>query len=99
MKYRLLVCWDRDRMDAQPEPEPDAAPEEDEGFPWLDDLQERGIWQIGDQLAPPRRARTVRGRPASNRRGGRVRFGLVYEPEVTQSRGARGNARPSPAGF
>jgi hypothetical protein len=62
MKYLLLVCWDRDRMDAQAEPEPDAAPEEDEGFPWLDDLQERGIWQIGDQLAPPRRARTVRVR-------------------------------------
>jgi hypothetical protein len=62
MKYLLLVCWDRDRMDAQTEPEPGAAPEEDEGFPWLDDLQDRGIWQIGAQLAPPRRAQTVRVR-------------------------------------
>ena len=61
MKYLLLVCWDRERMDGQEEPDPDA-PSEDRGFPWVDDLQERGIWQIGDQLAPPRRARTVRVR-------------------------------------
>jgi hypothetical protein len=32
----------------------------------VDDLQARGIWQIGDQLAPPRRARSVR------RRGGKT---------------------------
>ena len=32
------------------------------GFPWLDDLQARGIWVTGDQLAPPRRARSVRVR-------------------------------------
>ena len=37
-------------------------PPTEEGFPWLDDLQERGIWVTGDQLAPPRRARSVRVR-------------------------------------
>jgi hypothetical protein len=59
VKYLLLVCWDRERMDAQEKPEPSA---EDESFPWLDDLRARNAWLIGDQLAPPRRARTVRVR-------------------------------------
>ena len=64
MKYLLLVCWDAERMDAQTEPEPGSAPEEEEeeGFPWVDDLMARGIWLTGDQLAPPRRARSVRVR-------------------------------------
>jgi hypothetical protein len=31
-------------------------------LPWLDDLQARGAWITGDQLAPPRRARSVRVR-------------------------------------
>ena len=69
MKYLMLVCWDTERMDAQVEPEASAAEEaeeaeedEEESFPWLDDLQARGIWVMGDQLAPPRRARTVRVR-------------------------------------
>ena len=61
MKYLLLVCWGTDAMNAQTEPAPDEAPSE-EGFPWLDDLQARGIWVTGDQLAPPRRARSVRVR-------------------------------------
>lgn len=61
MKYMLMVCWGTDAMDAQTEPDP-SAPEPEEGFPWLDDLQERGIWITGDQLAPPRRARSVRVR-------------------------------------
>ena len=61
MKYLLLVCWDAERMNAQTEPDPEALPTEvDEGFPWVDDLQAQGIWITGDQLAPPRRARTVR---------------------------------------
>jgi hypothetical protein len=59
MKYLLLVCWDAERMDGQTEPKPGEAQEE-EGFPWLDDLQARGKWITGDQLAPPRRARSVR---------------------------------------
>jgi hypothetical protein len=63
MKYLLLVCWDAERMDAQTEPDPsDTADEDEEGFPWVDELRERGIWLIGDQLAPPRRARAVRVR-------------------------------------
>ncbi len=61
MKYLMLVCWDVEKMDAQTEPDPAAVPDE-EGFPWLDDLQARGIWITGDQLAPPRRARSVRVR-------------------------------------
>jgi hypothetical protein len=60
MKYLLLVCWDAGRMDAQTEPNP--AETKEESFPWLDDLQARGIWVTGDQLAPPRRARSVRVR-------------------------------------
>ena len=61
MRYLLLVCWEAERMDAQTEPDSAAAPGE-ESFPWLDDLQARGIWVTGDQLAPPRRARSVRVR-------------------------------------
>jgi hypothetical protein len=61
MKYLMLVCWGTDTMNAQTEPGPDEKPS-DEGFPWLDDLQARGIWVTGDQLAPPRRARSVRVR-------------------------------------
>ncbi len=61
MKYLMLVCWDTEKMDAQADPDPNESPEE-ESFPWLDDLQARGIWVTGDQLAPPRRARSVRVR-------------------------------------
>ena len=61
MKYLMLVCWDAERMDAQVEPDPKALPDV-EPFPWVDDLQAKGIWVTGDQLAPPRRARTVRVR-------------------------------------
>jgi hypothetical protein len=61
MKYLLLVCWDAEDMNGQTEPEPGAA-DEAESFPWLDDLQERGAWVTGDQLAPPRRGRSVRVR-------------------------------------
>jgi hypothetical protein len=61
MKCMLLICWDAERMDAQEEPEPGNAGEP-ESFPWLDDVQARGVWVTGDQLAPPRRARSVRVR-------------------------------------
>jgi hypothetical protein len=61
MKFLMLVCWDAEKMNAQAEPEPGNTPEED-SFPWLDDLQARGMWVTGDQLAPPRRARSVRVR-------------------------------------
>ena len=59
MKYLLLVCWDVERMNDQTEPDRSAPPAEEEGFPWVDDLQERGIWLTGDQLAPARRAAAV----------------------------------------
>jgi hypothetical protein len=63
MKYLLLVCWDAERMNGQTEPDPGTAQDEDgESFPWLDDLQARGAWVTGDQLAPPRRGRSVRVR-------------------------------------
>jgi hypothetical protein len=63
MKYLLLVCWDKDRMNGLTEPEPGSGqPAEEEPFPWVDDLRARGIWLTGDQLAPPRRARSVRVR-------------------------------------
>jgi hypothetical protein len=61
MKYLLLVCWDAESMDAQTEPNSSDSPG-DEGFSWLDDLRARGMWVTGDQLAPPRRARSVRVR-------------------------------------
>jgi hypothetical protein len=61
MKFLLLVCWDGEKMNALEEPDPNDAGD-DEGFPWLDDLQARGMWVTGDQLAPPRRARSVRVR-------------------------------------
>jgi hypothetical protein len=61
MRYLLFVCWGSDQMNAQTEPSPGEEREE-KGFPWLDDLQARGIWVTGDQLAPPRRARSVRVR-------------------------------------
>src|SRR4029453_10631477 len=62
MKYLLFVCWDTERMNAQTEPDPRDTPEEEEGFPWVDELQAKGICLTGDQLAPPRRGRSVRVR-------------------------------------
>jgi hypothetical protein len=59
MRYLLMVCWDAERMNTD-----DAAPrdEEPESFPWLDDLQARNAWIIGDQLVAPKRGRSVRVR-------------------------------------
>jgi hypothetical protein len=62
MKYLLFVCWDTERMNAQTEPDPGDTPDEEEGFLWVDELQAKGIWLTGDQLAPPRRGRSVRVR-------------------------------------
>ena len=65
MKYLLMVYWDTETMNGQAEPDRAALPtddEDEEPFPWVDDLRARGIWQIGDRLAAPRRARTVRVR-------------------------------------
>jgi hypothetical protein len=63
MKYLLLVCWDAEKMNGQTEPDRSAEPEEYQpGMPWVDDLHDRGIWRLGDQLAPARRAKSVRVR-------------------------------------
>jgi hypothetical protein len=64
MKYLLLVCWDAEHMNGQTEPDRTATPAdaEEEPFPWVDELRAKGLWLIGDQLAPPRRSRTVRVR-------------------------------------
>jgi hypothetical protein len=61
MRYLLLVCWDAESMNAMTEPD-SSEPREEESFPWLDDVQARGAWVTGDQLAPARRARSVRVR-------------------------------------
>jgi hypothetical protein len=61
MKFMMLVCWDAGAMNDQIEPDP-AEAFEPESFPWLDDVQGRGKWVTGDQLAPPRRGRSVRVR-------------------------------------
>ena len=61
MKYLMLVCWDAENMNGLTEPNQGDVQDE-ESFPWLDDVQARGMWVTGDQLAPPRRARSVRVR-------------------------------------
>jgi len=65
MKFLLLVCWDAENMNGQTEPDPGDTSDE-ESFPWLDDLQARKIWVTGDQLAPPRRAKSVQVRGGKN---------------------------------
>jgi hypothetical protein len=61
MKFLMLVCWDGEKMNAQAEPAPGET-QDDDGFPWLDDLRARGIWVTGGQLAPSRRAKSIRVR-------------------------------------
>jgi hypothetical protein len=63
MKYLMLVCWDADNQNKEPDPSPaELAALDAESFPWLDDVQARGVRLDGDRLAPPRRAATVRVR-------------------------------------
>ena len=65
MKYMMLVCVDGERFEAQTAAE-DAAPKpvepEDDSFPWLDEVMERGVRLDGDRLRPPSSATTVRVR-------------------------------------
>jgi hypothetical protein len=61
MKYLMLICWDSEKVDATTEPDPTDAADK-EFFRWLEDLRARGIWVSGDQLAPPRQARSIRVR-------------------------------------
>jgi hypothetical protein len=63
MKYLMLVCWDAEKMNDRPDPTPDELTElQNESFPWLDDVQARGVRLDGDMLAAPRKAATVRVR-------------------------------------
>jgi hypothetical protein len=63
MKYMMLVCWDAESMNSQPDPTPESfKSHEDNVSPWLDDVEARGVRLDGDMLAPPRRAATVRVR-------------------------------------
>src|SRR5690349_15536076 len=60
MKYLLLVGWAAENMSAQVEPDPAETAAEETNMPWIEALGDR--WITGDQLAPPRRARSVRVR-------------------------------------
>jgi hypothetical protein len=66
MKFMMLVCVDGARVEAGEAAEEAAAAETDSGgdesFPWLDDVIARGIRLDGDQLRPPREAKTVQVR-------------------------------------
>jgi hypothetical protein len=62
MKYLRLVCWDAERMNGQTEPDPANPPAADEeGFPGSTTSARRHLADR-DQLAPPRRTRSVRVR-------------------------------------
>ena len=65
MKYMMLVCYDAARFEAQAVEE-DAAPkpetDEEDSFPWLDEMIARGVRLDGDRLRPPSEATTVRVR-------------------------------------
>ena len=50
MKYLLLVCWDGDPDECADRAGSRQSQDEEEGFPWVDDLQARGIWLTGDRL-------------------------------------------------
>ena len=59
----MLVCWDAQSMNGQPDPSAvDLDAHEEQTFPWLEDVQARGVRLDGDMLAPPRRAASVRVR-------------------------------------
>jgi hypothetical protein len=63
VKYMLLICWDRERMEAQGDPTPaEVKAADEEKFDWADELDASGIRITGDRLAPPGRAQTVRVR-------------------------------------
>ena len=87
MRFLLLVDWDREAMDAREEPAA-GEPEEDEGFPWLDDLQARGKWVIGDGS----RRRAALARCACAMTGRRVTDGPFVETK--EAVGGSTSSRP-----
>lgn len=74
MKYMMFVCAERPSGEEAPKPaepaneaetetaESTADEEDDGGFPWLDEMVERGIRLDGDRLQPWHEAKTVRVR-------------------------------------
>ena len=59
MKFLMLVCAEEE-PDAADAPEQEADDAEDDGsFPWLEDVDARGIRLDGDRLKPTREAKTV----------------------------------------
>lgn len=69
MKFMMLVCVDTDRFEADtpdaaeaPDAAGEAAAEEPDSFPWLDEMIARGIRLDGERLRPPSAATTVRVR-------------------------------------
>jgi|ERR1017187_5274931 hypothetical protein len=59
MKFMMLVCVDSSQDAADEVAEATDTADENESFPWLDDVLARGIRLDGDRLAPTREARTV----------------------------------------
>ena len=59
MKFMMLVCIEETRDVADEAAEAADSIEENESFPWLDDVIARGIRLDGDRLRPPREAKTV----------------------------------------
>jgi hypothetical protein len=64
MKYMMLVCYDAEKAnaDAASEAADTAATDEDDSFPWLDEVTASGQRLDGDMLRPSREASTVRVR-------------------------------------
>ena len=65
MKYLLLVCWDGERMNAQTEPDAADPPDEEEPFPWVDDLRRGGSGSRA--TSSPRRGEHARSACATAR--------------------------------
>jgi len=59
VKFLMLVCVEEGPDEADADAQDADAAEDDESFPWLDDVIARGIRLDGDRLKPPREARTV----------------------------------------
>jgi hypothetical protein len=68
MKYLMLVCYDAEKANADAASDPadvaadTAVADEDDSFPWLDEVTASGQRLDGDRLRPSREASTVRVR-------------------------------------
>ena len=59
MKIMMLVCVDPTRFENDEAADTADTAEDDDSFPWLDDVVARGIRLDGDRLAPTHEAKTV----------------------------------------